>query len=75
MELTTVGTPVMLAQLKDAIDNNKAVAFYYWTPEWIHAAYKLQARSRNSPATTDSQRHRPLQCRWPLHVLSAAGAQ
>lgn len=41
MELTTVGTPVMLSQLKDALDNHKAFAFYYWTPEWIHAAYKL----------------------------------
>lgn len=41
MELTTVATPVMLAQLKDAIEQKKPIAFYYWTPEWIHAAYDL----------------------------------
>jgi glycine betaine/proline transport system substrate-binding protein len=41
MEYTTVEQAVFLAQLKDAIDNKKPIAFYYWTPEWIHAAYKL----------------------------------
>lgn len=41
MELTTVEQAVVLAQLKDAIASEKPVAFYYWTPEWIHAAYKL----------------------------------
>lgn len=29
------------AQLKDAIDNQKPILFYYWTPEWLHAAYDL----------------------------------
>ena len=42
MELTTVTTAVFLGQLKDAIAQHKAIAFYYWTPEWIHAAYKLK---------------------------------
>lgn len=41
MESTTVATAVFLAQLKDAMENKKPIAFYYWTPEWIHAAYKL----------------------------------
>ena len=41
MEYTTVEQAVFLAQLKDAYDNKKPIAFYYWTPEWIHAAYKL----------------------------------
>lgn len=41
MELTTVEQAVFLAQLKDAYEKKKAVAFYYWTPEWIFAAYKL----------------------------------
>jgi glycine betaine/proline transport system substrate-binding protein len=41
MEYTTVEQAVFLAQLKDAVDNKKPIAFYYWTPEWIHAAYKL----------------------------------
>lgn len=29
------------AQLKSAIGNEKPILFYYWTPEWIHAAYDL----------------------------------
>jgi glycine betaine/proline transport system substrate-binding protein len=41
MEYTTVEQAVFLAQLKDAYDKKQPIAFYYWTPEWIHAAYKL----------------------------------
>lgn len=41
MEYTTVEQAVLLAQLKDAYESKKPLAFYYWTPEWIHAAYKL----------------------------------
>jgi glycine betaine/proline transport system substrate-binding protein len=41
MELTTVEQAVALAQLKDAIERRRPIAFYYWTPEWIHAAYQL----------------------------------
>ncbi len=41
MESTTVATAAFLAQLKDAMEKKKPIAFYYWTPEWIHAAYKL----------------------------------
>lgn len=41
MESTTVATAAFLAQLKDAMEKEKPIAFYYWTPEWIHAAYKL----------------------------------
>jgi glycine betaine/proline transport system substrate-binding protein len=41
MELTTVEQAVALAQLKDAYERKQPVAFYYWTPEWIHAAYDL----------------------------------
>lgn len=29
------------AQLKSAYGNQKPIMFYYWTPEWIHAAYDL----------------------------------
>ena len=41
MEYTTVEQAVVLSQLKDAYEARKPIAFYYWTPEWIHAAYKL----------------------------------
>jgi glycine betaine/proline transport system substrate-binding protein len=41
MEYTTVEQAVILSQLKDAYEAKKPIAFYYWTPEWIHAAYKL----------------------------------
>src|SRR5690606_20101312 len=40
-EYTTVDTPVFLAQLKAAYEARKPIAFYYWTPEWIHAAFDL----------------------------------
>lgn len=29
------------AQLKTAIEREKPILFYYWTPEWVHAAYDL----------------------------------
>jgi len=29
------------AQLKTAYGNQKPMLFYYWTPEWLHAAYDL----------------------------------
>ena len=41
MEYTTIDQPVFLAQLKDAYEQKKPIAFYYWTPEWIFAAYNL----------------------------------
>jgi len=41
MEFTTVDQAVVLAQIADAIAAEKPIAFYYWTPEWIHAAYEL----------------------------------
>lgn len=28
-------------QLKTAIQREKPILFYYWTPEWVHAAYDL----------------------------------
>ncbi len=31
------------AQLKSSYGNQKPILFYYWTPEWIHAAYELTA--------------------------------
>ena len=34
-----------LAQLKGAIAGEKPILFYYWTPEWIHAAYELSPLS------------------------------
>jgi glycine betaine/proline transport system substrate-binding protein len=42
MEFTTVEQAVFLGQLADAIAARRPVAFYYWTPEWIHAAYDLR---------------------------------
>ncbi|MEM8979348.1 MAG: glycine betaine ABC transporter substrate-binding protein [Pseudomonadota bacterium] len=30
------------AQLKSAYSNEKPILFYYWTPEWIHAAYDIR---------------------------------
>ncbi|BCG86701.1 glycine betaine ABC transporter substrate-binding protein [Mesorhizobium sp. 113-3-9] len=41
MELTTLDQAVELALLKDAYASKKPIAFYYWTPEWIFAAYEL----------------------------------
>lgn len=29
------------AQLKTAIAQEKPILFYYWTPEWVHAAYDI----------------------------------
>jgi len=40
-EFTTVDQPVFLAQLKDAYAKKQPMAFYYWTPEWIFAAFEL----------------------------------
>lgn len=40
-EFTTVDQPVFLAQLKDAYEKKQPLAFYYWTPEWIFAAFDL----------------------------------
>jgi glycine betaine/proline transport system substrate-binding protein len=40
-ELTTVDHAVFLAQLKAAYEKKKPIAFYYWTPEWVFAAYQL----------------------------------
>ncbi len=31
------------AQLKTAIQREQPILFYYWTPEWIHAAYDIVA--------------------------------
>ena len=39
-----------LAQLKGAIAGEEPMLFYYWTPEWIHAAYELSPLSE-SPRT------------------------
>lgn len=39
------------AQLKTAIAKEQPILFYYWTPEWIHAAYDLTAIEE--PARTE----------------------
>jgi glycine betaine/proline transport system substrate-binding protein len=41
MEYTTVDQAVFLAQLKDAYQQKEPIVFYYWTPEWIFAAFDL----------------------------------
>lgn len=33
------------AQLKSSYGNQKPILFYYWTPEWIHAAYDISPLS------------------------------
>ncbi len=68
MEYTTVEQAVFLAQLKDAYDNKKPIAFYYWTPEWIHAAYKLTKLQEPefdgyaAESAKDSERYNPKGC-------------
>ncbi len=39
------------AQLKTNYGNQKPILFYYWTPEWIHAAYDITPLSE--PAHTE----------------------
>lgn len=39
------------AQLKSSYGNQKPMLFYYWTPEWIHAAYDITPLSE--PAHTE----------------------
>jgi glycine betaine/proline transport system substrate-binding protein len=39
------------AQLKSSYGNQKPILFYYWTPEWIHAAYDISPLSE--PEHTD----------------------
>lgn len=39
------------AQLKSSYGNQKPILFYYWTPEWIHAAYDITPL--NEPAHTE----------------------
>lgn len=39
------------AQLQTAIQREKPIMFYYWTPEWVHAAYDLSPIEE--PARTD----------------------
>ncbi|MEM8804009.1 MAG: glycine betaine ABC transporter substrate-binding protein [Pseudomonadota bacterium] len=39
------------AQLKSSYGNQKPILFYYWTPEWIHAAYDITPLSE--PAHTE----------------------
>lgn len=66
MEYTTVDQAVFLAQLKDAYEQKKPVAFYYWTPEWIFAAYDLVELQQPEfdGYTTDktSERYNPNGC-------------
>jgi glycine betaine/proline transport system substrate-binding protein len=68
MEYTTVEQAVFLAQLKDAYESKKPIAFYYWTPEWIFAAYKLTKLEEpefNGYTTEDakgSERYNPKGC-------------
>ncbi|GLQ34288.1 amino acid-binding protein [Amylibacter marinus] len=42
------------AQLKAAYGNQKPILFYYWTPEWLFAAYELTAL--NEPPVTEGCR-------------------
>ena len=39
------------AQLKTSIQREQPILFYYWTPEWIHAAYDITAIEE--PTRTD----------------------
>lgn len=40
-----------LAQLKGAMAAEEPILFYYWTPEWIHAAYDLSPVVGEAPRT------------------------
>lgn len=40
-------------QLEAAYTAQKPILFYYWTPEWLHAAYKLQALEGEPAPTPD----------------------
>ena len=68
MEYTTVDQAVFLAQLKDAYEQKRPIAFYYWTPEWIFAAYdlvKLEEPEFDGYATESakgSERYNPNGC-------------
>ncbi|MCP8894157.1 hypothetical protein KYK29_04380 [Shinella daejeonensis] len=50
-EAEVVPDATFKSQLKAAIANERPILFYYWTPEWIHAAYELSALSE--PERTD----------------------
>ncbi len=39
------------AQLKAAVQREQPILFYYWTPEWVHAAYDISAIEE--PARTE----------------------
>ncbi len=39
------------AQLKTSVNQEKPILFYYWTPEWLHAAYDLT--KLDEPARTE----------------------
>ncbi|WP_424987507.1 glycine betaine ABC transporter substrate-binding protein [Microbulbifer sp. S227A] len=39
------------AQLKTAVQREQPILFYYWTPEWVHAAYDLSPIAE--PARTE----------------------
>ena len=39
------------AQLKTSIQREQPILFYYWTPEWVHAAYEISAIEE--PARTE----------------------
>ena len=39
------------AQLKTAVQREQPILFYYWTPEWVHAAYEISPIAE--PARTD----------------------
>ena len=68
MEYTTVDQAVFLAQLQDAYAQKKPIAFYYWTPEWIFAAFdlvKLEEPEFDGYATESakgSERYNPNGC-------------
>jgi glycine betaine/proline transport system substrate-binding protein len=36
------------AQLKSSYSNQKPILFYYWSPEWIHAAYELTSLTESA---------------------------
>ena len=39
------------AQLKTAVQREQPILFYYWTPEWVHAAYEISPI--DEPARTE----------------------
>lgn len=60
------------AQLKTAVQREQPILFYYWTPEWVHAAYDLSPVAE--PASTEGRENVDLDAEDWLEASSFACA-